>query len=298
MEDGTKKVVATDADWKASYGPIRHADLQLGCEYDSRLEMPGWDTPGFDDRGWSPVDAGLASSGQKDVLAVVAAAVKDGKVSLPVNNVSMGGDPAQNAVKVLEVSYLAGGKEERKSVPENTTLELAGADLKILKATYGKPTPAEGGFKVQAAMAEPSKVIEQLPAVNVTEPRPGCWTFDLGQNMVGWVRLKVKGEKGQRITVRHGEMLNADGTIYTAALRSCPATDDFILSGGEQVLEPFFTFHGFRYVEVRGLTSKPDLTDVTGIVVHSAMERTGNFESSHPMLNQLFSNIIWGQKGN
>lgn len=147
-------------------------------------------------------------------------------------------------------------------------------------------------------MAEPSKVIEELPAVKVTEPRPGCWSFDLGQNMVGWVRLKVKGEKGQRITVRHGEMLNPDGTIYTAALRSCPATDDFILSGGEQVLEPFFTFHGFRYVEVRGLTSKPDLSMVTGVVVHSAMERTGNFESSHPMLNQLFSNIIWGQKGN
>ncbi|MFM8982591.1 MAG: alpha-L-rhamnosidase N-terminal domain-containing protein, partial [Spartobacteria bacterium] len=100
MEDGTKQVVATDADWKASYGPIRHADLQLGCEYDSRLEMPGWDTPGFDDSGWNPVDANPASSGQKDVLAVVAAAVKDGKVSLPVNNVSMGGDPAQNAVKV------------------------------------------------------------------------------------------------------------------------------------------------------------------------------------------------------
>ena len=297
MEDGTKKVVATDADWKASYGPIRHADLQLGCEYDSRLEMPGWDTPGFNESGWNPVDAGLASSGQKDVLTVVAAAVKDGKVSLPVNNVFMGGDPAQNAVKVLEVSYLAGGKEERKTVPENTTLELAGADLKILKATYGKPS-TEGGFKIQAAMAEPSKVIEELPAVKVTEPRPGCWTFDLGQNMVGWVRLKVKGEKGQRITVRHGEMLNPDGTIYTAALRSCPATDDFILSGREQVLEPFFTFHGFRYVEVRGLTAKPDLSAVTGIVVHSAMERTGNFESSHPMLNQLFSNIIWGQKGN
>lgn len=149
MEDGTKKVVATDAGWKASYGPIRHADLQLGCEYDSRLEMPGWDTPGFNESGWNPVDAGLASSGQKDVLTVVAAAVKDGKVSLPVNNVFMGGDPAQNAVKVLEVSYLAGGKEERKTVAENTTLELAGADLKILKATYGKPTSAEGGFKIK-----------------------------------------------------------------------------------------------------------------------------------------------------
>jgi len=297
-EEGTKQVVATDSEWKASYGPIRHADLQLGCEYDSLLEMPGWDKPDFNDRGWNPVACDLSADGKKDVSSLLVSAVKEGKLSMPVNNMSMGGDPAKDVPKVLEVTFLAGGKEERKTVAENSTLVLANPDIKILKASYGGTSDPARGFKLEAAVAEPSKVINELPVIKVTEPRPGCWTFDLGQNMVGWVRLKVRGEKGQRITVRHGEMLNRDGTIYTAALRSCPATDFFILSGGEQVLEPHFTFHGFRYVEIRGLTSKPDLGTVTGVVVHSAMNRTGNFESSHLMLNQLFSNIIWGQKGN
>ena len=117
--------------------------------------------------------------------------------------------------------------------------------------------------------------------------------------MVGWVRLKVKGKAGQRLTLRHAEMINADGTIYTAALRSCQAADYYILSGkGEETFEPFGTFHGFRYVEIRGLETKPDLSAVTGLVVHTPMQRTGSFESSHPLLNQLFSNQVWGQKGN
>ncbi|MEI8233346.1 MAG: family 78 glycoside hydrolase catalytic domain [Verrucomicrobiota bacterium] len=217
LADGSLQTVVSDGSWKANYGPIRHADLLLGCEYDARLEMAGWDQAGFVENGWNPVqvDAGAKS------------------------------------------------------------------------------------LKVQASVAEPSRVIDELPAIRLTEPRPGCWTFDLGQNMVGWVRLKVRGAAGQRITVRHAEMTNPDGTIYTAALRSCPATDFFILSGkGEEILEPYFTFHGFRYVEVRGLTSKPELDMVTGRVAHTLMRRTGRFECSHPLLNQLYSNIIWGQKGN
>ena len=117
--------------------------------------------------------------------------------------------------------------------------------------------------------------------------------------MAGWVRLKVRGPAGRRITLRHAEMINADGTIYTAALRSCPAADFYSLSGkGDEVFEPFGTFHGFRYVEVRGLDNKPELGDVTGLVVHTPMRRTGTFECSNPMLNKLYSNIIWGQKGN
>jgi alpha-L-rhamnosidase len=135
--------------------------------------------------------------------------------------------------------------------------------------------------------------------LKLTEPKPGCYVYDVGQDMVGWVRLKVRGKAGQRITVRHGEMLNADGTLYTANLRSCPATDFYELSGkGTETLEPYFTFHGFRFVEIRGVDSKPNLAAVTGVVVHSDMRRTGNFECSYPLLNQLYHNIIWGQNGN
>jgi alpha-L-rhamnosidase len=218
LADGSTQVVASDESWKASYGPILHADLLMGCEYDARRGMPGWDKAGFNAANWQPV-------------------VVDGE-------------------------------------PKN--------------------------IRIQASVAEPSRAINELPALKLTEPRPGCWTFDLGQNMVGWVRLKIiGGTAGQRLTVRHGEMLNADGTLYTAALRSCPATDFYQLSGSaEEILSPYFTFHGFRYVEVRGLTKKPDLSAITGIVVHTPMRRTGTFECSSPPLNQLYSNIIWGQKGN
>lgn len=298
--DGSVQTVNSDGGWTAAVGPIRHADLQIGCEYDARLAMPGWDRPGFDDRAWVAVDTGAAADGRADVTARLAAAVQqDDRLDLPVTNDAMGGDPVQGVQKVLVVGYERDGTAAEVTVGENQRLQLAGPGLRILHAVYGRPSPGRNPFRLQASVVEPSRVINELPAKTLTEPWPGRWTFDLGQNMVGWVRLTVRGAPGQRITVRHGEMLNVDGTIYTAALRSCQATDFFILSGaGEEVLEPYFTFHGFRYVEITGLTSPPELTDVTGIVVHTPMRRTGRFESSHALLNQLYSNIIWGQKGN
>ena len=154
-------------------------------------------------------------------------------------------------------------------------------------------------FVIEAANAEPSRISDELPALALTEPRPGAYTFDLGQNMVGWVRLKVSGRPSQKIMVRHGEMLNPDGSLYTSNLRGANATDTYVLRGsGTETLEPYFTFHGFRYVEITGLETKPSLDAVTGVVVHSAMERTGTFECSSPPINQLFNNVIWGQKGN
>ncbi|MFT3867888.1 MAG: family 78 glycoside hydrolase catalytic domain [Nibricoccus sp.] len=154
-------------------------------------------------------------------------------------------------------------------------------------------------FQIEAANADAARAIEELPACSITEPRPGAYTFDLGQNITGWVRLKVSGRPGQKIMVRHGEALNPDGSLYTSNLRGANATDVYFPRGdGIETLEPFSTFHGFRYVEVTGLETKPALDAVTGIVVHSAMERTGTFECSSPLVNRLFQNIIWGQKGN
>ena len=152
---------------------------------------------------------------------------------------------------------------------------------------------------IQAAVGEPCRAFEELPALKVTESKPGIYLFDLGQNMVGWARLRVRGVAGQRITVRHGEMLNPDGSLYTANLRGATATDFYTLAGGgDESFEPCFTFHGFRYVELRGLTAPPDPGAVTGIVVHSDIRRTGTFECSNPAINKLYQNIIWGQKGN
>ncbi|MFA5264302.1 MAG: family 78 glycoside hydrolase catalytic domain [Opitutaceae bacterium] len=154
-------------------------------------------------------------------------------------------------------------------------------------------------FVLEPATLEPVRAQEELPARTVMQPRPGAYVFDLGQNMVGWVRLKVHGRAGQRLVVRHGEMLNPNGTLYTSNLRGATATDVYWLRGeGEEVLEPWGTFHGFRYVEITGLDAAPEASAVTGVVVHNPMNRAGDFTCSQPLVNQLFRNIIWGQKGN
>ncbi|MDD5350574.1 MAG: glycoside hydrolase family 78 protein [Chthoniobacteraceae bacterium] len=123
--------------------------------------------------------------------------------------------------------------------------------------------------------------------------------FDLGQNMVGWVRVKVTAPAGSTLKIRYGEMLEKDGRIYTANLRSARATDYYTCKGGgEEVWEPRFTFHGFRYVELSGLPIGVTPVKVTGIVVHSDIAPTGQFECSDPLINQLQKNIQWGQRGN
>jgi alpha-L-rhamnosidase len=152
---------------------------------------------------------------------------------------------------------------------------------------------------VEPATTDPVRVSEQLAAKSVRAVRPGIFQVDFGQNMVGWVRLRVKGSAGQEVLVRHGEMLNPNGTLYTSNLRGAAAADHYWLKGGEpEILEPRFTYHGFRYVEISGLASPPLASDVTGIVAHSELERTGDFECSDPRVNRLYQNIIWGQKGN
>src|SRR5215211_2381219 len=133
----------------------------------------------------------------------------------------------------------------------------------------------------------------------VAQPDEGVYVFDMGKNMVGRVRLKVQGEAGTEITLRHAEALNPDGTLYTTNLRAARATDHYVLrGGGEETYEPRFTFHGFRYVEVTGYPGEPPLGAVTGRVVHSATPPTGFFECSNPMVNELQENILWGQRGN
>ena len=139
-----------------------------------------------------------------------------------------------------------------------------------------------------------------LPAKKMWQPAPDTWGFDLGQNMVGVARLRLcHTEPGQKITLRFAEMLNDDKTLYTTNYRTAKSTDTYICKGAKsESWQPEFTFHGFRYVEVQGLTSKPKLGDVTGVVLHSEMDKTGRFECSDALINRLASNIEWGQRGN
>ena len=136
--------------------------------------------------------------------------------------------------------------------------------------------------------------------MSVTERAPGVHVFDLGQNMVGWVRLAVRGERGAAVTLRFAEMLEPDGTLHLANLRSARPQETYVLRGGGdvEVFEPRFTFHGFRYVEVTGLPEPPTLETITGLVVHSDTPWTGRFECSSELVNQLWRNVTWGQRGN
>ena len=150
-----------------------------------------------------------------------------------------------------------------------------------------------------AQMAEPLRVIENLKPVKITQPRPGVYIFDMGQNMVGWCRLKVAGPKGTEVTLRFAETLKPDGELYVDNLRSARATDIYTLKGGgQEVWEPRFTYHGFRFVEVTGFPGVPGLATLEGRVVHDAMTKTADFTSSNELLNQIHHNIYWGVRGN
>ena len=122
--------------------------------------------------------------------------------------------------------------------------------------------------------------------------------MDFGQNLPGWVRIGIDGLPGRRIRIRHGEMLAADGSLYTDNLRSARQTDEVIPAVGGHAFEPRFTIHGFRYAEISGYPGNLDPAQVVAQVAHSDIPATGAFESSEPWLNRLFANIDWGQRGN
>ncbi len=146
---------------------------------------------------------------------------------------------------------------------------------------------------------EPISIVEERKPVSVHSPEPGVYQFDMGQNMVGWCRVRVNGAGGQAINIRHAEMLNDKGRIYTDNLRGAKQLNIYVKrSDGPEEYEPRFTYQGFRYVEVSGVTGEMTLADLTGKVVYSAARRTGWFECSNALVNQLMSNIFWTQRAN
>ena len=192
----------------------------MGEAYDARLDLPGWDTPSFDDQRW-----------------------------LDVKRFDDPGIPlvATNGPTVRRIDRL-------------------------------KP------------------ISDPVDWSNVTTE---IYIFDLGQNMVGRVIFKGSAPAGTTVTFRFAEVLNPDGTLYTDNLRTARATDYYTFKGdGEEVWESKFTFHGFRYVEISGYPGVATRETITGVVLHSDMPPTGQFECSDPLLNQLQHNIVWGQKGN
>jgi len=218
-EDGRRQTITTDPTWRVSTdGPLRQSGIYEGETYDARREMPGWDSPGFNDAAWS--------------RAVV------------------------------------------------------GTNLNVGKLVWQR--------------SEPIRVTDEFKPISLTEPKPGVYVFDLGQNIAGWCRFTAQAPEGTVVTLRHAEALNPDGTVYTANLRGARAIDQFTLRGAGQPesFEPHFTYHGFRYVEVSGLASKPGTNAILGRMFHTGFRDVGTFECSDPLLNRLAQNIRWSQRAN
>jgi alpha-L-rhamnosidase len=176
------------------------------------------------------------------------------------------------------------------------TLEPSGWDLPGYADDDWQPVRARGldGRPLVADPGPPIRVIEDVVPRSIATDDDGRHIVDFGQNLTGWLRLRASADA--HIRIRHGEMLTADGDLYTENLRTARQTDEFVTGGG--VLEPRFTLHGFRYAEISGYPGDIGQADIVARVVHSDIERAGSFECSLPWLNQLARNIDWGQRGN
>lgn len=231
------------------------------------------------------------------------------------------GPPPLRMIAQMDIEYTDGTREliASDSSWKTSPSEIRSSDIyngEDYDARDEQPGWDKPGFHPKAAWTEaaisnvpparivgqnfqPIEVEEQLPAKAVTNPSPGIYIFDLGQNMVGTERLRVSGRRGTQIKLRFGEMLQPNGQLYHENMRTAAEIDYYTLrGGGEEVFIPHFTYHGYRYVEVTGYPGKPAADAVSGIVFHTAAPFTIKFESASPMVNKLWSNILWGQRGN
>ncbi len=150
-----------------------------------------------------------------------------------------------------------------------------------------------------ASYNEPIKKHEVIRPVKMITTPKGEQVIDFGQNLVGWVQLKVKGKPGDKITISHAEVLDKNGNFYTENLRNAKAQDIYLLKGNEdELFEPHFTFHGFRYIKLEGYPGELKPANFTAVVLYSDMEQTGSFTTSNLLINQLQHNIEWGLRGN
>ncbi len=162
-------------------------------------------------------------------------------------------------------------------------VKVAAHPMNILTATYN----------------EPVKKKESFPPIRIFKTPKGEQVIDFGQNLVGWVKIKVKGNAGDKIVVSHAEVLEKSGNFYTTNLRAAKAQDTYILKGGEEeIFEPHFTWHGFQYIRLEGYPGELKPENFTAVALYSDMATTGSFSSSNALVNQLQHNIQWGQKGN
>ncbi len=189
--------------------------------------------------------------------------------------------------------YDGESQDARRLEPEWATAGFSGAGWKPAQ------TVEPAAVKIEAQEFPPIRVERLVSAVRMSEPRPGVYVYDFGQNLAGVERVRVAGPAGTVVRLRFAEILNDDGTLYTDNLRTAKATDTFTLAGkGVEEFTPQFTFHGFRYAELTGLPAAPDKDAVTALVMHTDALFAAQLKTGSSMINQLWSNILWGQRSN
>ncbi len=167
------------------------------------------------------------------------------------------------------------------------------------KKTTNWVNAKESGFSKDIlieSVSEPVRKQERFKPIKIFKKNNGEQIIDFGQNMAGWVQLKINGEKGDTIKLWHAESLDKDSNFYTGNLREANAEDIYILKGDAQMLEPHFTYHGFRYALAQGFT--PTKENCTAIALHTDLKHTGTFSCSDPKINRLQHNIEWSLNSN
>ena len=222
----------------------------------------------------------------------------------------------------LEIAYTDGSTErivtdnswktDQGPLRETDFLQGETYDARMLQSGWNKPGfddtvwqsvqvyPDNSGRSIQLYPADPVKVFAELQPQKIIPREDGKYIVDFGQNFAGMARLNVKGERGDTVRLRFGEMLHPDGSLMTENLRKARAIDTYVLSGDPQgeIWQPQFTYHGFQFVEVSGLRQEPGVETLTGIALRSATPETGQLQTDNAMINQLYSNIVWTQWAN
>jgi alpha-L-rhamnosidase len=277
--------------------------------YDKRIQSQTYDVTSLVQPGTNVIGVALADGwyrgkvgiGWKQAYGSELAAIAKIKVTY-ANGAShwFGTDPGWKAADGPRVSA-----DLQDGETYNAHLEKSGWDTLSFDDSQwmAAGTVANVSARLVPQPDEPIRAITILTATNRTQPVAGKWIYDLGQNMVGVPRIQWTGTNGQTVTVRHGEELYRTGAqtgqLYTENLRTAKATDTYTFAtNGTVTYQPKFTQHGFRYIEISGVATPPAPNDVQCVVLSSDLPGGGDLQTSSPLLNQLVSNIRWGQRGN
>ena len=231
------------------------------------------------------------------------------------------GQPNRKLILQLMIRYVDGGEEvfvsddtwntEYGPVVEDDLCDGETYDARLERSGWWEPSYDDSGWSgaslavppggelASQATLQPIRRVDFLKPLNLSNPKPGLFIYDFGQNFAGWAKLRVQGPRGTQVKLRFSELLSPDGTLNTKPNRSARAEDVYILKGGGvEIYEPRFTYHGFRYVEVSGYPGTPGLDSVEGVVVNSDVRTIGGFSCSNQLLNDVHKNIVWGQRSN